>query len=149
MLPRRDLPAVPARLERAQEIIGQGRVSQSRRQPTTYHVSALDNRHAYVVQLEGQSPCNCPDAVYRRVHCKHYLAAVLFHLEAIAAREDRAVRSQPVSSAQRACQRAVSRRGRPIWYEAGPEPASVRCADCGRSDCRGSYKPDGNHGLVF
>ncbi len=59
-----DSPAVPARLERAQELIGEGRVSQSR-QPSTYHVSALDNRHVYLVELEGPSPCNCPDSIYR------------------------------------------------------------------------------------
>ena len=144
MLPRRDSPAVPARLERAQEIIGQGRVSQSQRQPTTYHVSALDNRHAYVVQLEGPSPCNCPDALYRRRHCKHYFAASLVHLGALAMREERQARNGST-----VLQRTAPRRGHPIWYKATPEPASVRCADCGRSDCRGSYKPDGNHGLAF
>ncbi len=143
-MPTTQTPAYPARLERAQEIIGQGRVSQSRRQPTTYYVSALDNRHAYVVQLEGPSPCNCPDASYQRRHCKHFFAAALVHLGALAMGEERQARN---GSTVR--QRAAPRRGHPIRYEATPEPASVRCADCGRSDCRGSYKPDGNHGLAF
>lgn len=96
-----------SRLRRAMGLVAQGRVSQSRREPTTYHISALDNRHAYTVQLEGPALCTCPDHAYRRVHCKHWLAATLVHL------------------------------------------ARRRCTDCGRSDCRGSYKPDGNHGLAF
>ena len=138
-----DSPAVPARLERAQEIIGQGRVSRSRRQPTTYYVSALDNRHAYVVQLEGPSLCTCPDHHYRQVRCKHWIAALFVHVAKLAAEEERSPRRRSTLRS------AGPRRGHPIWYEATPEPASVSCADCGRSDCRGSYKPDGNHGLAF
>ncbi len=144
-----DSPAVPARLERAQSVIAEGRVSQSPYEPVGYEVVSSDGLRTYLVQLEGPSLCTCPDHQHRHIHCKHYLAAGLFHLAAIAARENRAVRSQPVRRAQRTLQRAVPRRGHPIWYGAAPEPASVRCADCGRSDCRGSYKPDGNHGLAF
>ncbi len=144
MLPRRDSPAVPARLERAQSVIAEGRVSQTPQEPVGYEVVSSDGLRTYLVQLEGPSPCNCPDALYRRRHCKHYFAAVLVHLGALAMREERQARNGST-----VLQRATSRRGHPIWYKAAPEPASVRCADCGRSDCRGSYKPDGNHGLVF
>ncbi len=142
-MPATQASAYPARLERAQEIIGQGRVSQSRRQPTTYYVSTLDNRHAYVVQLEGPTFCTCPDHHYRQVRCKHWIAALFVHVARLAAEEERSLRRRST------LRRATPRRGHPIWYGAAPEPASVRCADCGRSDCRGSYKPDGNHGLVF
>ncbi len=144
MLPRRDSPVVPARLERAQKLIGQGRVSQSPYEPSLYEVVSSDGLRTYLVQLEGPSPCNCPDALYRRRHCKHYFAAALVHLGALAMREERQARN---GSTVR--QHAAPRRGHPIWYGATPEPASVRCADCGRSDCRGSYKPNGNHGLAF
>ena len=127
-----------SRLGRAQVLVAQGRVSQTRRESTTYHVSALDNHHAYTVRLEGPSLCSCPDHAYRRVRCKHFLAATLIHLAASAAPE----------SGVRTLRRAAPRGGRPIWYEAAAETHPL-CADCGRSDCRGSYKPDGNHGLVF
>jgi len=103
---------LPRRLERAFELIEHGRVSQNPRQSTTYHVSALDNRHAYTVRLQGPSLCSCPDHGYRRVHCKHYLAAALMHIGTVAAREEQAVRepSKPL-------RHAAPRPGRPIWYE--------------------------------
>ncbi len=140
-----DSPAVPARLERAQRVIVEGRVSQTPYEPVAYEVASSDGRRTYLVQLEGPSPCNCPDALYRRRHCKHFFAAALVHLGARALREER--RAQNGSTVLQ--QHAAPRRGHPIWYKAAPEPASVRCADCGRSECRGSYKPDGNHGLAF
>ncbi len=104
----------------------------------------MDGLRTYLVQLEGPSPCTCPDALYRRRHCKHFFAAALVHLGALAMREEGQARNGST-----VLQHTAPRRGHPIWYGAAPEPASVRCADCGRSDCRGSYKPDGNHGLAF
>ena len=114
-------PTVPTadRLERAKELIAHGRVSQHSRQPSTYHVSALDNRHAYVVQLTGPNVCSCADAFYRRIHCKHYLAAALMHIGTVAAREERAVKRSGKSF------RTAPRPGRPIWYE-----EQAVCAEC-------------------
>ena len=114
-------PTTASRLERAKELIAQGRVSQNSRQPTTYFVSALDNRHAYIVQLTGPNLCSCPDSFYRRIYCKHYLAAAFMHIGKLAAHEEQAVRksSKPL-------RRAGPRPGRPIWYE-----ERMTCADCG------------------
>ena len=82
----------PRRLDRALELITNGRVSQNPQQPMIYHVSALDNRHAYVVCLTGPKLCTCKDAFYRRIHCKHYLAASLVHIETVARHEEQTAR---------------------------------------------------------
>ena len=96
---------LPRRLARAHELVAQGRVTQSRQEPTTYHVSALDNRHAYVVSLTGPRICSCADAFYRGILCKHYWASALTHIETVARHEEQAIR------------RSV-------------KPPRVTCADC-------------------
>ena len=107
-------PAIPRRLARAYELIAHGRVTQSRKEPSTYHVSALDNARAYVVSLNGSEPCNCPDAIYRRVHCKHFLASALVHLMEMANREQAHAKR---CSQTAALSRAAAHPGRPLWYE--------------------------------
>ena len=105
-------PTLPRRLERAAELVAQGRVTQSRQEAMTYHVSALDNQHAYLVNLTGPRLCTCPDFSHRRVCCKHFYSAVLVHLGKTAAREERSL--QKSSSTLK---RAAPRPHHPIWYE--------------------------------
>ena len=84
-------PTKARRLKLAEQLIAHGRVSKNPKHPMTYHVSALDNRHAYVVCLTGPQICTCRDTFYRRVHCKHYLAASLVHIETVARHEEQQV----------------------------------------------------------
>ncbi len=77
------------RLKLAEQLIAQGRVSQNPRNPMSYFVSALSNRHAYTVHLLGPKLCDCADSWFRRIHCKHYLAASLLHITTVASQEER------------------------------------------------------------
>lgn len=61
-----------ARLERAQNILLEGRVHRVEGLPRTYVVRGTQN---YLVSLEGET-CTCPD--HAKGHtCKHLLAVVL------------------------------------------------------------------------
>ena len=118
MSPPNSPTTLPRRLERAHELIAQGRVTQSHQEAMTYHVSALDNRHAYVVCLAGPRICTCRDAFYRGVHCKHYLAASLLHIATVARHEEQQV------SAKIACADCRSQM-----------PATEPCPRCRRLVC--------------
>lgn len=45
-------------------------MSQTTYEPVGYEVVSSDGLQTYLVQLEGPSPFNCPDATFRRVRCK-------------------------------------------------------------------------------
>ena len=118
-------PTQARRLKLAEQLIAHGRVSQNPKHPMIYHVSALDNRHTYVVRLTGPKLCTCADFFYRRVCCKHALGAVLVHLGKIAAREE-----QSLQKSSQTLKRAAPRPHHPIWYE-GTTAHMVHCEDCG------------------
>ena len=118
------------RLKLAEQLIAHSRVSRDQHQPNTYYVSALDNRHAYVVQLTGPRICNCADSFYRGVHCKHYLAASLVHIATVARHEEEQTR-QSTKTARRV-----------ICAECQFEmPATDPCRRCGRFCCERCSDP--------
>ena len=132
------LPQSPParRLERAHELVAQGRVTQSRQEAMTYHVSALSNRHAYTVHLLGPKLCDCADSNFRRVHCKHYLAASLVHIETVASQEEQQTR------------RSAKIARRVICAECQFEmPATDPCPNCGRLVCLKCF--DGASGVCL
>ncbi len=105
----RSPPKLPARLERAVAIAAQGNVRLCSNRRTTYDVRASDGSRTYRVHLSGPRRCNCPDAQYRALHCKHYLAAALVHLIAIARGDE--------TELHRTFKQAAPRRWHPLWYE--------------------------------
>ena len=62
------------RFERAKELASRGCVTPDSSEPTVYYVSG------YVVNIETRR-CTCPDASYRKMICKHILAAALVYLK--------------------------------------------------------------------
>ena len=127
---------LPRRLERAAELVAKGRVTQSRREAMTYHVSALDNRHAYVVCLTGPEICTCADSFYRRIHCKHYLAASLVHIASVASHEEQQVRNSPKIARRVTCA--------DCQFEM---PATDPCPNCRRLVCDKCF--DGMSGVCL
>ena len=122
--------SLPRRLERAQELISHGRVSQNPRQSTIYHVSALNNQHAYTVHLLGPEICNCPDAFYRRIHCKHYLAASMVHIATVARHEEQQTRRSAKIAHRVTCADCQSEM-----------PATDPCTSCHRVVCDKCFDP--------
>jgi hypothetical protein len=64
------------RMERAREILSQGKVSPGRA-PGHYFVSSQSKPITYLVSLNPPS-CTCPDFTHRHQICKHILAARLY-----------------------------------------------------------------------
>jgi len=64
------------RMERAREILSQGKVSPGRA-PGYYLVSSQSKPITYLVSLNPPS-CTCPDFTHRHQICKHILAARLY-----------------------------------------------------------------------
>ena len=100
---------LPTRLERAVALVAQGNVRLCLKRSMTYDVTASDGSQTYRVHLSGPRRCTCPDARYRVMHCKHYLAAALVHLAAMATEEE--------SETRRTFTQAAPRRWHPLWYE--------------------------------
>ncbi len=124
------------RLRLAEELIAHGRVSQNPKHPMAYHVSALDNRHAYVVCLTGPKLCTCADSFYRRIHCKHYLAASLVHIATVARHEEQQARRSAKIAHRVTCADCQSEM-----------PATDPCPDCGRLVCDKCF--DGMSGVCL
>ena len=118
------------RLKLAEQLIAHGRVSQNPKQPMTYHVSALDNRHAYVVSLTGPRICTCADSFYRRIHCKHYLAASLLYIASVASHEEQQTRRSPKIARRVICA--------DCQFEM---PATDPCPSCSRLVCERCSDP--------
>jgi len=64
------------RMERARELLSQGKVSPGRA-PGHYLVSSQSKPITYLVSLNPPS-CTCPDFTHRHQICKHILAARLY-----------------------------------------------------------------------
>jgi hypothetical protein len=64
------------RMERARELLSQGKVSPAR-SPGYYLVRSQSKPVTYLVSLNPPS-CTCPDFAYRNQICKHILAARMY-----------------------------------------------------------------------
>lgn len=65
------------RAARAAEALSEGAVTVQRQEPGTYRVRSFTADRQYTVRLNGELRCDCPDARYNGVTCKHLIAVAL------------------------------------------------------------------------
>ncbi len=126
MITVRQLEALNQRLEKAREIVAQGRVLRIFGQEHTY-VALNGQGNAYLVRWDGQDgSCTCPDFVERAskvgMICKHIMAAQL--LAEQAAKQNGGRQGEPaVRPKNGADRKATGRRIVDVTPRQAPPPA--------------------------